>query len=415
MASIKLYFASDDGAPELSKTVFSSRGAAITAYRGRVTLSGEASSSFTWSAAVRTLSYLLCRSKLAFLLGEQLPYVLEGESKSLASSLDLAIAKRTQWICDLFGVEESNILVLRRLLNIDNPERKRPGPVRLCLNLTQLHPRDVSIYRDDLEVTSPAELEDLCLSLLKKASEDTRTPRISLPLPSPSKSRASADAYWFMADVFQQPVVDCDYWSEWFPLLQGIIHQVRHSLYGTVSGAEMHRWWFSRIGTAYMVQNCSLLASGGDIRRIILLNGPDDPHRAGALLHGYVQRALGVNVRVCENWEELRAKIPGNPYYLSIFDETFSMQMHESAGHKFARLSSVNPQVDQEIYNSMFFDTALCSPLEILLDSGGFSFEERAQAESQIQLIKNIFSTKNGCLSSGPKNTPLDQNPISKI
>ncbi len=99
-----------------------SRGALVRA------VDGASVGTFSWSRAVQALTILLLRTLLHRSDRAVIP-VLEGGQGSLAASLDYAISKETQWLCEMFGVDAHGRSIARRLITRQNPERKRAGPV----------------------------------------------------------------------------------------------------------------------------------------------------------------------------------------------------------------------------------------------------------------------------------------------
>lgn len=57
-----------------------------------------------------------------------------GDADTPAASLDYALSKEPNWLCDIFGMTRSGEMRARRLLYRTNTERKLPGPVRISLN-----------------------------------------------------------------------------------------------------------------------------------------------------------------------------------------------------------------------------------------------------------------------------------------
>ena len=127
--------------PQLSSTTFSSphfsgerccvRGKSSGPYLGYGT--------FQWTAAVRALTYLFiisARAKKEGPVGN--PPILLGQRKSLAVSLDYALAKQPLWIMDMFGTDKYGRLLVRQFLRCLNSGQKRPGPVAISLSKTFL-------------------------------------------------------------------------------------------------------------------------------------------------------------------------------------------------------------------------------------------------------------------------------------
>lgn len=122
---------SDTSKPELQRieVQVDPRSAPRVALRSPHILRKDSTFAFTWSSAVRGLTGLIllqaCSTDVI---------ALEGERGSLAAALDSALSKQPVWLCDLFGTESNGNAIAKRLLLRENPERKRPGPVRVSFH-----------------------------------------------------------------------------------------------------------------------------------------------------------------------------------------------------------------------------------------------------------------------------------------
>jgi len=74
--------------------------------------------------------------------------MLEGSRGSLAAALDYAVAKRPNWINELFGAAERDSNFVQRFFHRRNPERKRGDTVSVCFNPKLLSGASISIYVD---------------------------------------------------------------------------------------------------------------------------------------------------------------------------------------------------------------------------------------------------------------------------
>lgn len=146
--------------------------------------------SFQWTSALRGLVVLLLYEKAANGAGSDSiclrEPLLKGGQKSLAASLDFALAKQPVWILDTFGIDEKGRSLLRRLLLRTNPERKRGGEVFISLNRHQLCPADVEVYVNDGLVESSEELRLLSM----KIAQEGYASRPKCPVP---RSRLISD------------------------------------------------------------------------------------------------------------------------------------------------------------------------------------------------------------------------------
>ena len=132
---------------------------------------------FGWTRAVKALVLLLIKYELRrrslHIADQDTAVMLAGGANSPASSLDLALSKKTRWLCDMFGVTATGEPLARRLLLRTNPERKRPGPVRVSVNPAYV--AGVRVYIDHQQVTQHAALQDL--SKILSASWETEPKR----------------------------------------------------------------------------------------------------------------------------------------------------------------------------------------------------------------------------------------------
>ena len=143
------------------------------AIRGRTGGAYSMHGSFPWSRAVRALALLIVKEKISSGSSRRssdndslsdIPG-LSGDAKSLAASLDYAIDKEPLWTSDIFGVDSDGTSLLRRLIHRTNPGRKRPGPVALALNKTQLQLDNISIEWNDRRISDAETLNRLLEAL----------------------------------------------------------------------------------------------------------------------------------------------------------------------------------------------------------------------------------------------------------
>ena len=158
MRTLKLYF--DRG--ELIEVYFqeSDTSAPRRSIRGKTGGAFRQAGSFQWTSAVRALSLLAVTAVATPSEG-----LIQGESGSLAASLDYALSKQPEWLTDLFGCDHFGITLARRLILRTNPERKRPGPVVLALNFVYLPVTAIEIFING-RIASPIELINLRNTLM---------------------------------------------------------------------------------------------------------------------------------------------------------------------------------------------------------------------------------------------------------
>lgn len=125
----------------------------ITTIRGKTSGAYNGAGTFQWSSAVKAVAAIFLRAKLE----EELPTrgaMLSGEARSLAASLDYALAKGPVWLLDMFGVSANGLPTARRLFKVSNSHRKRIGPVSISLNLQACPPAQIEIFLDERVVST---------------------------------------------------------------------------------------------------------------------------------------------------------------------------------------------------------------------------------------------------------------------
>ena len=157
MRTVTLYF----NYGELSQVDFvdSTKNTTRRSVRGKTPGAYRSAGSFQWTSAVKALSLLLVKARIACS-----DSFIQGETGSMAASLDLAISKQPTWLKDMFGCDQDGLTLARRMILRTNPERKRPGPVSLGLNSNYLDAKNIAIIIDD-KIASDEQLVSLHLAL----------------------------------------------------------------------------------------------------------------------------------------------------------------------------------------------------------------------------------------------------------
>jgi len=175
---LTLHFLADENTVTLNETKFSSANSPDESrcLRGRNHCAGFGR--FPWSPAVRALSILLVRFQISKLQAKDLEQkteaiLLEGERGSLAASLDYSISKDVGWLADIFGVETSGRPIVRSVVGRLNPERKRPGPVRLYIQPTWTKELTVKIIVNGAFKENLCDLVSLEAALTQEHTVDT--------------------------------------------------------------------------------------------------------------------------------------------------------------------------------------------------------------------------------------------------
>ena len=179
MNELALSFTYSGSIIELEKTSFRLHGmdTEIVAVRGKTAGANGDSGTFQWTPGVKALCVLFMRVLFMRVLSRRLrgtgvtgPLITGGKS-SVAASLDYALDKEPQWICDMFGVDKRGKNQLRRLILRTNPGRKRPGPVSLGLNGDALDAKDITILVDSSPIHDPNFLDQLTALILEEPED----------------------------------------------------------------------------------------------------------------------------------------------------------------------------------------------------------------------------------------------------
>ena len=176
MCTIQLFFNGGDN-PQLQQTRFnhSLLDEERVAYRGKTNGAYQTQNTFLWSIGVQALSILFIltcarqkeeRSDLsegarAIFSDGIFGNGISGDGATPAASLDYALSRQPNWLIDMFGSDSQGVCLARRIILRSNPERKRPGPVTLCVNLKALPVENIEIYIDGAIVTDTSILEEL--------------------------------------------------------------------------------------------------------------------------------------------------------------------------------------------------------------------------------------------------------------
>lgn len=188
MNKLVLEFAHSEGKIQLSRTVFRlSSGRQFVAVRGKTSGAYKCAGSFQWTPAVKAVCIFFIRA-LACYLGHKpnTEALLSGSRGSLASSLDYAIDKEPQWLCDMFGQDDAGKSNLRSLVFRSNPGAKRLGPVSIIINESVLAPGNIKVFVDAVRIHDCAFLDSIVAAL----SDELQTNSAQLPVLSFASSMA---------------------------------------------------------------------------------------------------------------------------------------------------------------------------------------------------------------------------------
>lgn len=192
MAQLTLHFAHNAGTIELEKTVFcSSAGVEFVAVRGKTSGAYGCIGSFQWTPAVKAVCvFFLQALRASRMRGKSNATMISGRRGTLASSLDYAINKEPQWLCDMFGLDASGKTNLRRLIFRSNTNVRRAGPVSITLNQSALPPENIAILLDSTPVHNRKSLNTIISALLIDESHAPIKLLQSVPLGFPVPAEA---------------------------------------------------------------------------------------------------------------------------------------------------------------------------------------------------------------------------------
>jgi hypothetical protein len=93
------------------------------------------------------------------------PSYIEGDVGSPAASLDYAISKEPQWLCDMFGLQPLGATEIKTIFLRTNANRKLPGAVLVGFNGQVVEPKQIKIFLDHRPLATETELLDLLNAL----------------------------------------------------------------------------------------------------------------------------------------------------------------------------------------------------------------------------------------------------------
>jgi hypothetical protein len=168
MNRIILKFRSAFSEAQLDETEFQSilSGRTLVCRRGQMPRSGSKEGTFLWTGGVLGLCALLVKAKIASLLPSseregKIRAEISSDLSDCARALDSALAKRPNWILDMFGTDSAGAPIVQRMFSRRNPERKRPGPVTISLSTSFLEPAGITIMLDGARITDVSLLRPL--------------------------------------------------------------------------------------------------------------------------------------------------------------------------------------------------------------------------------------------------------------
>ena len=159
MTQIDLYFRScEESLPALVEVAFrrSIDSPVLRTVRGKFCYIVPAGGSFQWTRAVKALTVLLLRTAI-----QGNSAIIQGETGSLAASLDYALSKEPTWLSEMFGADSQGRAFARRLFYRTNPERKRSGPVIINVNPSIVTAPKIQIYVDGTKMQPSTNLETI--------------------------------------------------------------------------------------------------------------------------------------------------------------------------------------------------------------------------------------------------------------
>jgi hypothetical protein len=160
--SLELHFVSDGELVELvlSKFTLPRYGVFALCRRGKSSNVLRATGAFQWTRAVQCLCSYLVKYALHDADSSE-PYLQIGGAGSVASSVDLAVAKSPTWVRDVFGCTSRGQSVARKLFIRTNSERRMLGPVVVGVNENLLPPGAIRVFSNGSRVIDATLLRQL--------------------------------------------------------------------------------------------------------------------------------------------------------------------------------------------------------------------------------------------------------------
>jgi len=177
MCQLKLFFNGGHNS-QLQETHFSHSflDQVRIAYRGRTNGASQTHNAFLWSIGVQALCVLFVRTRAK--LKDENAATISGDGATLAASLDYALSRQPNWLTDIFGSDSHGVCIARRIILRSNPERKRPGPVTLCVNLKALPVENIEVCIDGTIVTDTNVLEKLASQIESNSASRANQVRV---------------------------------------------------------------------------------------------------------------------------------------------------------------------------------------------------------------------------------------------
>lgn len=178
---IELYFHNSGANIFLQRTKFFNplRNSVTISTRG-LELNYRSNGTFGWGSGVRALSAFLMHQKLnANSIGNE--SLFSGGSASLPATLDAVMSKQPTWFLEMFGEDRLGKSLFHRFVARENPQRKRPGPVRISLLKSSTF--SIQIFANEKQIQEPHDLRAMLdlLYINYRPALSTKTRSISEP------------------------------------------------------------------------------------------------------------------------------------------------------------------------------------------------------------------------------------------
>ena len=382
MTHITLWFA-NEAYPELCRWQFfhPCLKNEIVAIRGKGTVGDSGSSSFQWTSAVRALAIVFLKARLAQFFDDRSPVQISGTRGSFASSLDDALYKEPEWMCELFGLDGGGRGYARRIFSRVNPGQKRREPVSIGLNHSFLGPLAIDVFLDGNMVSTPAQLA----TLITKLGGD-----IHALIPTDVGESVQPSREDLLA-TFENKTMQ--FKEEWLAIINNIAQETETCLRGMVMDSKVANWWMTSGGIAYTLTNFSLVRKRKSVKRIFLLNSHDHSHRRHALLNAYVNQLAGIDVKVLD-YDTFLHHQPVHSSFFSVHDTEFVAVHKITEEHGETRLLAGRSQVSELVayYEELFNNGRYCQDPTTFLRDDATAPAIKAEALLQYAAIKKLSS-----------------------
>jgi hypothetical protein len=365
--------------------------------RGKTTGAQPGQGSFQWTSAVRAVSSLFLREKL-FGLSHRNQCVIEGTKGSLASSLDYAMYKEPNWLCDMMGTDRHGRSLSRRLLLRTNAGQKRPGIVTISLNRRYLDNLKINIFWDGEDVCESSFLEHILSEVEQLPRTESMLP--TFPLLAAEQDRRNThlgcrgcrrNKPYLTEALLNSDMRKMSFSQEWLGVVNGLASETTSCLRGMVHDSQVKNWWQTFSGKSYLLSNVNVLKAGRKIKRLYLLSDQNPEVTSSVISNAYLNHLLGINVRLC-NQRTFCEISPYNTDMFSVHDTTFGALHNIRTQTDESFIVDSYRQVAEmcDCFDTLFHNDRLSLHITDILKDHVSAAVIKHRADSELEMIKKL-------------------------